>query len=777
MNVSDFAPSALALIVLPLALRAAPDRTRLPIPPEPYTNQIGESALTSRPQVHPPLAAPPGAPNILVVLIDDAGYGQTSTFGAPIPTPTLDRLAAGGLRYTRFHVAALCSPSRAALLTGRNHESVGMGMVTGFVTGYPGYDGEIPKSAAFISRILQGNGYATAAIGKWHLLTNPERSMSGPFDHWPTHEGFDYYYGFLGGHIDQWAPELCEGTTEVALRAPAGRADDYTLNDALADRAIAWIRGEKSATPNRPFFMYYAPGATHSPLQAPKRWIDQFRGRFDAGWDRYRETVFARQKRLGVIPPETRLTPRPPEIPAWDSLSANQRKVAARLMEVFAGYMAQTDYDIGRVIDAIEATGQLDNTLILYIAGDNGASLEGGLHGMFNMTAESNGIHQDADEMVRHLDDFGSAKSDPHYPVGWAWAGNTPFQWGKHIASHLGGTRDPLVVSWPARIKERGGIRTQFHHLVDIAPTLLEAAGLPMPTVVDGVEQMPLEGGSMVYSFNDASAPERHLTQYFEIFANRGIYHDGWIAGARSGRLPWLGSGGNDFERQPWELYDLTHDYSESRNLAAEDPAKLKSLQELFHAEALKHHAFPLDPRYADRVAGGLYDPNRRQTHFRYLAAPFHAVAQLAPPTRNRSFTIAADIVAPPGGCDGVIAADGGSLGGYSFFVEHRRLHYAYSLAGVERSELSSPAVLPAGPVRVEFRFVYDGGGLGKGGDESLWVNGRPVARGRLARTAPDSYANEEFGIGEDTGSPVGDYSSPFRFQGEIDQVTFNTAP
>jgi arylsulfatase len=756
------------------------DRTVLPVPPVTYTNPIGVSYRDSVPQVRAPVAAPTGAPNILVILLDDVGYGQAGTFGGLISTPTLDRLAAGGLRYTRFHVTALCSPSRAALLTGRNHHSVGMGSLPDYGSGYPGYDGNLPRSAALVSEILRENGYATAAFGKWHLLPVWELNPSGPFDHWPTMKGFDYYYGFPTGATDQWAPTLFEGTQRVFMHAPPGRQADYTLNEDLANKAIAWIRREQSATPSRPFFAYYAPGAMHVPIQAPKAWIDTYKGKFDMGWDRYREIVFERQKSLGVIPPDTQLTPRPAELPAWDTLSSDQKRIAARQMEVYAGFMAQTDHEIGRIIDAISEVGQLQNTLILYIVGDNGASMENRLEGIFNIGTFINHMEEDPADVLGRLDELGSATSSPGCPAGWGWAGNTPFQWGKQIGSHLGGTRNPLVAHWPVGIKDRGGIRSQFHHLIDIVPTILEAADLPLPASVNGVRQKPVDGISMLYSFESAVSAGRRSTQYFENFANRAIYHDGWIAAASSGRLPWIQTGDPDFEKQPWELYWIDQDYAARNNLAAEYPEKLKELQDLFVAEARRHNVFPLDPRWAQRISSVQLRPSLDQgrTVFTYYGSPHHQYYSFAPRVLNRSHTISAEIIIPQSGGDGVIVSTGGRLGGYSLVVLNGRAHYTYNYVGLEKTTLTSPDQLPAGAVTVDFRFSYNGGGLGMGGTATLAINGKTVAEKKIARTMPISYAYQgAFDIGEDGGSPVGDYVSPFRFQGEIRKITFNTSP
>jgi len=762
------------------AAQAPLDRTVLPMPPVPYTNQIGVSYHDSEPQIHPPLSAPAGAPNIIVVLIDDAGYGQTGTFGGFIPTPTLDRLAAGGLRYTGFSVAGLCSPARAALLTGRNHHLVHMGTVAGNATAFPGYDGQIPKSAAFISEILRQNGYSTAAFGKWHLTAQWETTSSGPFDRWPTGQGFDYFYGFLGGNSDQWHPELFENTTPAALQVPPGRKADYTLNVAMADKAIAWIQREKSVTPNRPFFVYFAPGATHSPLQAPKAWIDRFKGKFDLGWDRYREVVYAHQKALGVIPRDAELTPRPASIAAWDSLSPDEKKVSARLMEVFAGFMAETDHEIGRVLDAVAATGQLDNTLILYIAGDNGSTMEGGPNGAFNMVANANIVHETLPQMLAHLDQYGLDGSSPTFPAAWGWAGNTPFQWAKAVVSHLGATRDPLVVSWPRQIKDVGGIRAQFHHLIDVVPTLLEAAGLPEPTRVDGVDQLPFQGVSMLYTFANASAPGRHHTQYFEISANRSIYHDGWIAGLKNGgREPLARRGNFAVSDGPWELYHLDTDYSERWNLAAAQPAKLKSMVALFMEEARRNQVFPLDPRFSERYSGTnrpSYNPGR--TRFIYYTAPMELFEGMGPDICNHSFTISAEIERPAGAGDGVIVSNGGNTGGYSLFIRDGAVHFTYNYLGLDSTDVVASGRLPDGPATIDFEFRYDGGGLGRGGDARIRVNGQLVAEKHLLHTIPVIFPfYETFDIGEDAGTPVGDYAVPYRFQGKIRRVVFDLAP
>lgn len=734
-------------------------------------------ALSFRPARSSAQAARPGVPNVLVILLDDAGYGQTSTFGGLIPTPTLDALAAKGLRYTRFHVAALCSPSRASLLTGRNHHAIGMGTITNWANDNPGYTGSIPKSAAFLSEILRQNGYATASIGKWHLIPDAETTLAGPFDHWPTHQGFDYFYGFIGAETDQWHPELTEGTTPVRMQPPRGRESDYTLNEDLANHARAWILQQKALAPDRPLFIYYAPGATHAPLQAPRSWIEKFKGKFDMGWDEYRRLVFERQKQLGVIPPDTVLTPRPAELPAWDSLSADQQKVAARLMEVFAGFMAQTDYEIGRVLDALRQTGQLDNTLVIYIAGDNGASLEGNLTGTDNLMEQVNGIQPTAAEVLEHLDSIGGPLSNPHYPAGWAWAGNTPFQWGKRIGSHLGGTRDPLVVSWPGHIRDPGATRSQYLHIIDVLPTVLEAARIKLPASVNGVVQQPVNGLSFLKTLGDSSAPDERTTQYFEMHGNRAIYSNGWLAAQRSGLLPWAYTFSSESPPPPWELYDLTRDYSEAKDLARANPAKLEELKKLFEAEGERNKVFPIDPRVSGRQHPNPPPPGGRAFYTFYPGAT-HLYDALAPGTRNRTHTFTAYVDVPAGGADGVLVAEGGTAAGYALYIKDGRPSYTYNYFRREVTTIAAKEPLPPGKSVIELRFAYDGGGLGKGATITLLVNGKVAGEARLVQTVPRAYSFEEtFDVGEDTSSPVGPYEAPFIFTGTLERLELRSAP
>ena len=753
--------------------------TVLPAPEPPFKGRIGRTYKESQPDKIPIIQAPAGAPNVLVVLIDDCGFGQWGTFGGQIPTPNLDRIAQNGIRYPRFHTTALCSPTRAALLTGRNHHSVGTGVITEFGTAYPGYTGLIPKSAAMVSEVLRQNGYSTAWFGKNHNVPDWETSVSGPYDRWPTLQGFDHFFGFIGGEANQWAPGLYRDNQPVAMDVPNGKQGHYTLNDALADEAIKYIMQQKSVTPERPFFVYYAPGATHAPHHVPGEWLDKFKGQFDQGWDKYREQTYQRQLALGVIPPGTALTARPKEIPAYDSLTPEQKKVAARLMEAFAAYTAQTDHEVGRVLDALEQVGQLHNTLIFWIVGDNGASMEGTLYGAFNEMATLGGIREDASYLAQHLDEVGGPNAYNHFPVGWAWAMNTPFQWGKQVASHLGGVRNPLVIAWPDRIKDRGTVRTQFHHVIDIAPTILEAARIPQPTEVNGVKQKPMEGVSMMYTFDAAGAEGKRRVQYFEMFGNRALYKDGWIAAVRHGRLPWT-LGSYSFENDKWELYDLTRDFSESNDVAAQHPDKLKELQDAFWIEAKKYNVLPLDDRLTERA-----DPSTRpsliagRTSYTYYAGSIRIPESSAAQTKNRSHTITASVEIPPAGANGVLVAEGGVVGGYVLYIKDGRPTYEYNMVTQTRSRVTGSQALSPGPNVIRMEFHYDGGGLGKGGTAALFVNDKKVGEGRVENTAWGRFsADETFDVGEDTGSPVSsDYSSPNPFTGTLKKVEIFAPP
>jgi len=752
----------------------------LPAPEAPFAGTIGETYKDSTPSKIPIIKAPAGAPNVLIILIDDSGFGQWGTFGGQVPTPNLDALAKQGLSFTRFHTTALCSPTRAAILTGRNHHSAATGSITELGTSFPGYTGQIPKSTAMVSEILRQNGYSTAFIGKNHNVPDWETSISGPFDRWPGLQGFDHFYGFIGGEANQWQPALFDGTTPVEMHPPKGREAQYTLNENLADKAIEYIRQQKSITPDRPFFMYYAPGATHAPHHVPKDWMAKFKGKFDQGWDKYREEAYRRQLDKGLIPKDTKLTARPAQIPAWDSLSADQKKVATRLMEAFAAYTAQTDHEAGRVVDSIRDIGQLDNTLIFWEIGDNGSSMEGTLNGVFNEMSSLNGLKEDTAFAVKHLDEIGGPKAYNHFPVGWAWAMNTPFQWGKQVASHLGGVRNPLVISWPKRIRDAGGVRTQFHHAIDIVPTILEAAGIAEPASVNGVAQKPIEGVSMLYSFADSSAQGRHRTQYFEMFGNRAIYDDGWIATCRHGRLPWESAGSYDFAKDTWELYDLDHDFSEANDVSAKNPAKLKQLQDLFLVEAKKYNVLPLDDRFSERI-----DPSNRpsllegRTKFKYFPGVRRVPENSSPNVKNRSHTITVDVEIPKTGADGVLVAAGGNVGGYTLFVKDGKPVYEYNYFTVERYRVTGKERLTAGPHSIRFELKYDGGGAGKGGTGTLLVDNKIVGTGRIEKTVPGRFsADETFDTGEDSGSPVSAlYTAPFSFTGTIKRIEIDLQP
>jgi arylsulfatase A-like enzyme len=743
----------------------------------------------SKPVFPRPIEAPKGAPNVLLVLVDDAGFGNPSTFGGPCQTPTLSRLAAAGLRYNRFHVTALCSPSRAALLSGRNHHAVGFGSIAEFAGGWPGYNATWPKSAASIARILKGNGYSTAAFGKWHLTPDDQQGAAGPFDRWPCGLGFDHFYGFLGGATGQYDPVLAENNSIIGV--PEGK--DYYLPDDLTERTIRWIHDQKAQSPDKPFFIYYATGATHSPHHVPKEWADKYKGKFDQGWDKLREATFSRQKKLGIIPANAKLTPRDPAFPAWDSLTPEEKAFYARQMEVYAGFQENTDYQVGRVVQAIEAMGQAENTLILYIWGDNGSSMEGTETGTFNELTTITGIPIAPQQQLKLIDAYGGMDAwggplmQPHFSCAWAWAGNSPFQWGKQVASHFGGTRNPMVVSWPARIKDKGGLRSQFSHVIDVSPTILEVAGITPPERVDGIPQMPIHGTSFAYTFDDATAKERHTQQYFEILGNRAMYKDGWIACARLDRIPWRldpatlarfapGSGW-DPDKDRWELYNIEEDFSQSKDLAAEHPEKLRELKELFWSEAEKYHVTPLLGGMAPFF--GLGPAVEARTRFTYYPGTGNIGAGMIPPVYNRSFSITADLDIPQGGAEGVIVAESDVMGGFALYVQERRLRYTYSFLGIKVDTLTAAEDLPTGRVQVRYEFTADKPGKpATGGRGRLFVNDRQVGEDRLERTVPQrftTYAGMD--IGKDNGEPVSPSyraRSPFAFTGTIGKVVFD---
>jgi arylsulfatase len=788
------------LLATEAAAQTATDRSVLPVPAPPFAGIANRTLEGSRPAWTPAIAAPDGAPNVLIVLVDDAGFGNPSTFGGPVATPTLDGLAAEGLRYNAFHVTALCSPTRAALLSGRNQHAIGFGSIAELAGGWQGYDTRWPKSAASLARILQGNGYSTAAFGKWHLTPANEFGPVGPFERWPRGQGFDYFWGFLGAETDQYQPLLFEN--ESILGTPT--AKDFYFNTALADRAIAWLTGQVSTAPEKPFFVYFATGASHAPHQVQAVWSDRYKGHFDIGWDALREQTFARQKSLGVIPPEAQLTPRNPAFPAWSAQPPDQQKLYARQMEVYAGYQENTDHEIGRLIKAIEDLGRKDNTLIIYIFGDNGASMEGTETGSFNEMVVLNGVpltpaqQLDAIKAYGGLGVWGGPRIEPHYAAAWAWAGNTPFQWGKQVASHLGGTRNPMVVSWPKGISDKGGLRSQFTHVTDIVPTVLEAAGVAAPRVVDGADQMPIHGASFLATMTDAKAPSTHTRQYFEVLGNRGMYKDGWWLACRLPRIPWqltpeilarFAPGRWDPDADPCELYDLANDFSQSKDLAAERPEKVKELRDLFWSEAAQYQVLPLLGGMA--VAFGepyVAPPPPKGTRFSYQAGIENLSPGVIPPINNRSFAIEADLEVTRNECilvvctgaEGVIVAEGDYLGGFALYVQHGKPRFTYSFLGLKLDTITSSDNLPLGQVTLRYAFTADAPGKkATGGIGRLYINGKQVAEGRVEHTVPGqftSYAGMD--IGRDNGLPVVPellyaFERPFPTQTTIRRVDF----
>jgi arylsulfatase len=722
----------------------------------------------------------PGAPNILVIMTDDVGFGATAPYGGPIPTPAFSALASRGLRYNEFHTTAMCSPTRASLLTGRNPQRVGMGVISEQASPYEGSTSVIPKSAGSIAQILSENGYSTAMFGKAHITPTWEQSAVGPFDRWPTGLGFQYFYGFLGADTSQWEPNLYENTRPH----PVKPGPDYILDRDLADRAIGWIDEQDAIAPDRPFFMYYAPGSAHAPNHAPKEWIDKFKGQFDGGWDAMREQIFARQKAMGIIPADAKLTPRPKELPAWNSLSPEQRRLSARLMEAYAGSLAFADAQIGRVIDHLRATGQLENTMIVYIQGDNGGSGEGGLNGhIFEQTVLNRMGEEDPAYALSRIDDIGGPTTYNNYPAEWAWAMSTPFQWMKSFASHFGGTRTGMVISWPAVIKDQGTIRRQFQYVTDIMPTILEAAKITAPPTLDGVPQKKIDGASLSYTFNAPNGPSRRRTQVFELLQNMGLYHDGWFLSTTPIRMPWnLTSMGELRTTRTWELYNLTNDFSQAIDLAAKQPAKLKAMQKLFWQEAAKNDILPIHG-----LAGreGRPDLNGQRQTYRYVSRVDDVPQSAAPRTSGRSYSVEADIIVPQQGAGGVIAAHGGRFGGYSLYFRNGALTFCYNATEPNVYYTTAPGKIAPGAHRIGLDFVLDAapktpGQGGPGANVTLTVDGKVVARGRVARTMQLYVSHTEgFDIGHDSVSPVSaDYTvdtSPFN--GTISLVEFSVQP
>jgi len=756
-------------------IAAEPERSQLPIPDPAFKGKIGETYRDSTPDYPQPVKAPKGAPNVLLILLDDVGFGMTSAFGGPVPTPNLEKLAHNGLSYTRFHTTALCSPTRAALLTGRNHHSVGTGVIIEMATGYPGYTGIIPKSTATIAEILRDNGYATAMFGKAHNTPETEISPAGPFDNWPTGQGFDYFYGFNQGETNQYFPTLYRGTTPVPQ--PKAAEDGYQFTDDMTNEAIAWIGNEQAADPEKPWFVYFSTAGVHAPHQVTPDWREKFKGKFDYGWDKQRELTFAKQLEMGIVPKGTKLTRRPKEIPAWDDQSDDAKKVYTRLMENYAAYMAYTDFEVGRLVDSLEASGELDNTLVIYIVGDNGASAEGGLEGTFSELASLLGVQLGLQSTIDRIDEIGGPTSEPHVPVGWAWAMDAPFQWTKQVASHLGGTRNALVVQWPKGIKSKGEIRTQFHHVIDVVPTILEATKIEAPTEVKGIAQKPIEGVSMAYSFDDAAAKDRRTRQYFEMLTNRAIYDNGWVAASRFG-VPWQTAGREgDFLDAPWELYNLDEDFSEANDLAAKDPEKLKELKAKFDEEAKKYAVYPLDSRMSERLDPKLRESGPPKTSWTYHGNNVWLPEPIGPQLFPRGHTITAKVNVPKGGAEGVVTCAGGFSAGWSLYVKDGKPNFRYSFFDLADVNIPGTIEVPEGDVTLRTEFAPDGSKAG-GGTLKLFVNDELAGEGKLTRTA-FRHGLEPFEIGRDSITavdPAYKDQGQFPFTGTIETVTFAVA-
>jgi arylsulfatase len=744
----------------------------IPEPARPVYTELDVRNATPPPRFE--VKAPTGAPNVLIVLVDDLGFAGTSAFGGPVSTPTFDRMASGGLYYNNFHTTAVCSPTRTALKSGRNHHVNNMGGVIESGTAFPGNTGQIPSAVAPLAEMLRLNGYGTAAFGKWHETAAWEASIAGPLDRWPTRQGFDKFYGFLGGETNQWAPFIYDGVHPVELPDDP----DYHFLTDMTDQAVAWIRYQKALTPEKPFLVYFAPGATHAPHHVPEQWIARWQGKFDQGWDALREQILARQIERGVVPEGTRLAPKPEAIPDWDGLSANEKKLFARQAEVFAAFIEMTDHEIGRVIDAIEQSGGLDNTVIFLIYGDNGTSAEGGRNGVVNEMTYFNGVQETVEDMLEVMDRWGGPETYPHMAAGWAIAFDTPYQWAKQVASDFGGTKVGMAIHWPQRILARGELRSQFHHVIDVAPTILEAAGLPEPKVVDGVPQRPMDGVSMVYTFDDAKAEGRHTTQYFEMFGNRAMYLDGWFARTIH-RAPWESTPRRPLAEDIWELYDTRSDFSLVNDLSSKYPARLAELQALFMTEAAKNHALPLDDRVFERMnpeLAGRPDLMAGRTTLVLAEGMTGMTENVFLNIKNKSKTITAEVEVPEGGAHGAILVQGGRFGGWALYMKDGVPAYDYNFLGLQRFTVAATQPLAPGKATIRFEFAYDGGGLGKGGTGTLYVDDRKVAEGRIDQTQPMVFsADETADVGIDLATPVVEAigsEAESRFTGSIPRVT-----
>ena len=756
-----------------------PDRRHLPIEPYQELGKIAPSVGGSDPIDWPKeIEAPKGAPNVLLVMMDDVGFGASSSFGGPIPTPTLDRVTKEGLRYNAFHTTAVCSPTRAALITGRNHHVASTGIIMEFSTPYPGYHSLVSRSVGTIGEILTANGYGTSWFGKNHNVPDWQTSPAGPFHLWPTGLGFEYFYGFLGADAHQYRSPIYENTVPIE---PYLGKKDFHLDEAMADRAIAWMRTQKSVWPNKPFFAYYTPGTAHAPHHAPKEWLNKFKGKFDHGWHRQREMTFAKQKEMGIIPADAVLNPFTNDYQKWDELNTDEKRIAARGMEAYAAALAHADYQVGRVINAIEEMGELENTLVIYIMGDNGSSAEDptGIGMTSEIATMGNKVADRPEYMLENLDEFGGMWFENHYSHSWAHAMNTPFQWDKKIASHLGGSRTGMALMWGDRIKDPGAVRSQFSHVNDIVPTILEAASLPEPETINGFKQVPMNGKSLLYTFNNPDAPEQHKTQYFEVIANQGIYHEGWIANSTPKRLPWEGRGPSNpdpFNDYEWELYNLREDFSQSKNLAKENPEKLEELRAIFISEAKKNQVFPLDDRYIERAdPANRPEPNRGRKEFVYYDGTFRIPEGAAVSVKNTSFKITAKLFIPEGGAEGMIITQGGWFAGWGLMLLEGKPTFKYSLSHYpeHKHTIKGKNVLPAGDHTLVADFDYEGGGVGKGATVTLLLNGEEVAKGNIPATVPTRFSmTEGLDVGRDAGLPLTkDYDVPFRFTGKIGKV------
>ncbi len=734
-----------------------------------FKGKIGKTYKDSE-MSWPELPTPPaGAPNVIVILLDDVGFGMTSTFGGSISTPHLDKLASEGISYNRFHTTAVCAPSRAALLTGRNHHNTGNGFLVEWATGFPSYNCMMPKSTSTIGEVLKYNGMNTAWFGKNHNTPDWETSAAGPFDRWPTGLGFNYFYGFNAGETHQYYPVIFENT--VAVEPDKTPEEGYHFQTDMTDKAIEWLQLQKSISPEKPVFMYYAPGAVHAPHHVAKEWSKKYKGKFDHGWDEERNIVFKRQKEKGIIPADAKLSPRNPEVPTWDSRTDEEKVFYTRLYENFAGFMSFTDYEVGRLLDVIKELPDADNTIVIYIVGDNGASSEGGLEGTINEVKALNGIPTSIADNLKKMDEIGSPDTEPHFPVGWAFAGNTPFPWVKQVASHFGGSRNPMVISWPKVIKEKGVMRSQFLHLIDIVPTILEACNLEMPEYVNGVKQKPLDGVSFLETFTDSKAPEVRTKQYFEVLSNRAIYNDGWVA-AHQHTLPWRQDIAPGYENEKWELFNIENDFSEAVNLAESNHEKLKEMKALFDSEAKKYNVYPLDDRGAERLSVPKPSPLGDRKEFTFYEGATRIPETAAPNTKNTSWELEAMVETSSTNKDGVINALGGLGAGYTLYIKEGYPIFVYNYFEAEIMTIKSSEKLPDGLASIKLEFDYDGGGVGKGATVTLYVNNKKVGEDRIEHTVPGRFGIDTFGIGEDSGSPVTHaYKPPFAFQGIIIEV------